>query len=238
MLPDLTAEQWTQLLSLLSLDGALALYEDMGVPVDDKEAFQRTLREVILEARQRYEANPDSVPSVVAMLGARMGSTAAAPFLSWAHGVFLGYHADQPDWSAWDIVFSQWAYSRSKELEFLPKQKQDLFIKSYRETALTDDIKRKGEEALRKPLSGWDMEMFARQGYGVAWESSPYSTAEAIVRIERLKRFAAKLWSVLTADEREEVQVRAQALIDQLRVWMPGPLPRMDALSGSADVHN
>lgn len=238
MSSDLTAEQWTQLLSLLSLDGALALYEDMGVPVVDKEAFQRTLREVILEARNQYEANPDSVPSVVAMLCARLGGPAASQFIAWAKGLFLGYHADQPDWSAWDIVFSQWAYSRSKELDFLSKQKQDLFIARYREKATADDIKRKGEESLRKPLSAWDMEMFARQGYGVAWESSPYSTAEAIVRIERLKRFAAESWSTLTPDEREELQVRAQALLDNLKVWMPGPLPRLDALLRSHDVHH
>jgi hypothetical protein len=230
MSPDLTAEQWTQLLSLLSLDGALPLYEDMGVPVAEKDAFQKTLRVVIIEARRLYETNPNRVPSVAAMMSARLGSAAAEPFTVWARGIFLGYHADQPEWSAWDIVFSQWAYSRRKELDFLPQQKRDWLITSYREKANTDDIKQKGEEILKKPLSDWDLEMFARQGYGIAWESSPYSTAEAIVRIERLKRLVAELWPILTPDEREEVQNRGQALINLLRVWMPGPLPRLDVL--------
>ena len=227
---DLTAEQWTQLLSLLSLDGALPLYEAMGVPVAEKGAFQKTLREVILEARRLYEASPDHVPPVAVMLFDRLGSSAAGPFATWAQGAFLGYHADQPEWSAWDIVFSHWAYSRCQDLDFLPQQKRDAFITGYREKAATDDVKQKGEEIFEKQLSAWDLEMFARQGYGSTWESSPYSTAEAIVRIGRLKKFANEVWKSLPPSEREELQQRAQALIDQLKVWMPGPLPRLDVL--------
>jgi hypothetical protein len=229
---ELSTEQWAQLLSLLSLDGSLPLYEAMGVPVDDKQGFQKTLREAILDARRLYDASPGQIPSVAAMLFDRLGSIAAAGFAHWAQNAFLGYHADQPDWSAWDIVFSHWAYSRCKDLDFLRQQTQDSFIASYTQKAVTDDVKQRGEELLYSPLSEWDLEMFARRGYGVAWECSPYSTVEAIIRIERLKKFAGQVWQNLSLDERGEVQKRAQALIDELKVWMPGPLPSLEQLLG------
>lgn len=225
-----TNEQWTQFLSMLSLDGVQPLYEAMGVPVADKAVFQKTLREVIHQARRVYEASPDNVPSVATMLFDRLGSAAARQFATWANGAFLGYHADQPEWSAWDIIFSHWAYSRRHDLDFLPPQKRDSFISGYRQKAVTNDLKQKGEEALNSPLSDWDLEMFARRGYGRSWESSPYSTAEAIARIERLKKFAHEVWENLSPGERVELQKRGQELINILKVWMPGPLPSLDAL--------
>lgn len=227
---ELTPEQWNQLLSLLSLDGALPLYEAMGVPVADKDSFQKILRDVIIDARRRFEVHPEQVPPVASMLFHRLGSTAAEPFAAWARGAFLGYHADQPDWSAWDIVMSHWAYSRSQDLDFLPEQKRESFVSGYREKAESGDVKRKGLEMLNKALSDWDLDMFARRRYGISWESSPYSTAEAIARIERLKRFAREVWQGLSPSEKEEFQQRAQALIDELEVWMPGLLPGLDTL--------
>jgi hypothetical protein len=227
---ELNTEQWSQLMSLLSLDGVLPLYEAMGVPVDHKEAFQKALREVILKARQLYEASPDHLPSVATMLFDRLGTVAAGHFAHWAQSIFLGYHADQPDWSAWDIVFSQWAYSRRQDLDFLPQQKQNEFIAGYRQDAVTEDVKKKGEELLNSPLSDWDLEMFSRRGYSISWEASPYSTAEVIIRIERLKKFARKMWQNLSPSEKKEFQERGQTLINALKVWMPGPLPSLEHL--------
>jgi hypothetical protein len=227
---DLTSEQWAQLLSMLSLDGALSLYDVMGVPVDDKGAFHEALREVINEARSVMKASPNYVPSPASMLLDRLDRTTRERFLAWARGVFLGYHADQPQWSAWDIVFSHWAYSRARDLDFLPEAKREFFLAGYREKVETDDVKRKAKELLNKPMSDWDLEIYARHGYGIAWESTPFSLAEAITRIERLKGFAAQFWKRLDASERGESQRRAQALIDELKVWMPGPLPKLEDL--------
>ena len=206
----------------------------MGVPTKDKYAFQQRLRDAILEGRRAYEANPMIIPSVVDLFTQRLGPVEAGPFVDWATRVFLGYHADQPDWSAWDFVLSQWAYSRTSDLSFLPPEKQQGFVAGYRQVASSDDVRAKAEELAPAPLSDWDLEMASRRGYGPAWEASPFSIAEAIVRIERLKRFAAQLLPYLTLAEREELQRRAQALISQLGVWMPGALPRLDVLVGAS----
>jgi hypothetical protein len=227
---ELTAEQWAELLGLLSMDAILPLYDLMGVPVADPAGFQKTLRDVVREARRRYEADPDAVPPVAAMLLDRLDPADAERFAAWAGGVYLGYHADQPDWSAWDIVFSQWAYSRRRDLDFLPAEKRGLVIDGYRRMVDTGDVKARCREVMAQPLSDWDLEVFSRRGYGVAPHSGPCSTVEAIARIERLKKYCAEVWQALTPAEREQLGRRAQTLLDQMRVWMPGPLPPLGDL--------
>jgi hypothetical protein len=233
MAKELSAQEWNQLLSALSLDGARPFYAAMGVPAENAEQFQKVLREAILEGRQRYEANPEQVPDVAALVLVRLDGATAKRFADWARGVFLGYHADQPDWSAWDIVFSQWAYSRRKDLSFLTEEKRANFVSDYRREATTDDIRELARQVLEKPLSDWDVEMYARRNWGASWESSPFSTIESIVRIERLKRFARVLWASVDDRERGAMQRAAEKLIEELGVWMPGPLPTMDSLLGT-----
>lgn len=226
----MSSEQWNQLLSVLSLDGVVRFYEPMCVPVIDKTIFQRTLRQVIVEARRQFSTMPDRIPPFEAMLFEQVSGAEAGPLRHWAQRVFLGYHPDQPEWSAWDIVFSQWAYSRRKDLSFLPEPKWDWIVTSYQREAITDDVKKQAEDVLKQPMSDWDLEMFARRGWGASWESGPYSLVEAIIRVERLKRFSAKVWSRLGPAEREALIQAGQSLISDLHVWMPGALPRLDDL--------
>lgn len=231
---DLTPDEWAQLLAVLSLDAAPEFYGAMGVPARDPVAFQRALRAAILEARGRHDAEPDRIPPVAAMLADRLPEPDAEAFLRWARRAFLGYHADQPEWSAWDIVFSHWAYSRRGDLDFLPPVTRDALVDAYRNTAATDDVRERGERAAERPLSDWDVEIYARRGYGAEWESGPYSTIEAVCRIKRLKQFVAAMWPRLTPREHAQLHDRADALIAELGVWLPGPLPRLDTLLASA----
>jgi hypothetical protein len=232
MAKDLSTEQWNQLLSVLSLDNARGFYDAMGVPVENTESFQASLREAIMEGRQRYETNPRETPDVAKLLLQRLDATTAQRFVKWASGAFLGYHADQPDWSAWEIVFSRWAYSRQNDLAFLPQQKRESLVSEYRLHVTTDDIERLATEALEASLSDWDLEMYARRDWGASWESSPFSVIESIVRIERLKRFARAFRASLDEREREAMQRAAEKLVEELGVWMPGPLPTLDSLLG------
>lgn len=230
---DLTPDEWAQLLAVLSLGAAPEFYGLMGVPTRDPATFQRALRATILDARGRQDAEPDHIPPVAEMFADRLQTSDAEAFLRWARGVFLGYHADQPEWSAWDIVFSQWAYSRRGDLGFLPTTTRDALVVAYREIAETDDVRERCERAAERPLSDWDVEVYARRGYGAEWESGPYSTIEAVCRIERLKQFVSVVWPELTPQERAQLHDRAEALLAELGVWMPGPLPQLDTLLGN-----
>lgn len=230
MADDLTPDRWAQLLSVLSLDAAPELYTAMGVPTRDPATFQKVLREVIRDARRQHDDTPNRVPPLAVMLAERLPAPDVAAFLRWARGAFLGYHADQPWWSAWDIVFTRWATSRQSDLDFLPPPKRDELVAAYRRDAAVNDVRARGEKAAEQPLSDWDLEVFARRDYGSEWDSGPYRVIEAIARDHRLKTFVARTLPGLAPAEREQLHARAQALLAALGVWMPGPLPRLDEL--------
>lgn len=230
MADELTGRQWTALLSLLSLDSILPLYGEMGVPSDEAQVLQAKLRETILQVRLVVDHDPTSVATVQNTLIQMLDPATVARFLHWANEVFLGDHSEQPSWSGWDIVFSHWAYSRQEYLGFLPQVKSGAFVTGYRKMVGSEDVKEKASNLSKRPLSDWDKEMYIRHGYGAAWEDSPYSTAEWITRVERLKQFALHVWSDMEPQEREEFQRHAQMLLDDLHVWMPGPLPSLTDL--------
>lgn len=166
------------------------------------------------------------------MLAKRLPVSEAAAFFRWARGLFLGDHSDQPGWSAWDIVFLHYAYSRQADLAFLPESTRSAVIAAYRREVRTDDVRELGNDTSKLPLSDWDIEIFKRRDFGPTWESGPYSIIELIARVERLKRFVATIWPILTPAEREQLYHRAQDLLTSLGVWMPGPLPRLNDLPG------
>ena len=228
------SQQWRQLLSLLSLDEVVPLYEIMGLTVRDKAKFLQVLRQTIREIRVQYEADAMRVPTVAAMLignlEREMSAETALTFIAWAKTVFLGNHSDQPTWSAWDIVFSHWAYSRQRDIAFLPEDLRDYLVTGYREQVDAEDIEKQIETQKMQRLSEWDMEVFARQGYSIEDAPNPYLTVKFITRIHRLQTFSAQFARKLSSSEKEQVNRQAQSLIDELGVWMPGPVPGIDTL--------
>ena len=229
-----SSQQWRQLLSLLSLDGVIPLYEIMGLMVRDKAIFLQVLRQTIREIRVQYEADATHVPIVAAMLirnlEREISTETALTFIAWAKTVFLGNHSEQPTWSAWDIVFSHWAYSRQRDVAFLSADLRDYLVIGYREQVDPEDITNRIEAQKMQQLSEWDMDVFVRQGYSIEDAPNPYQTVKFITRIHRLQTFLAQFALKLSSSEKEQVERQAQSLIDELGVWMPGPIPSIDTL--------
>ncbi len=91
-----------------------------------------------------------------------------------------------------------------------------------------DDIRQKGEEIAKAPLSDWDLKIYVQQEYGVSWEPSPFSLIESIIKIVRFKRFAAEFWNLLTPEERAELHNRAQAWITEIASGCPVRSPPLN----------
>ena len=51
-------DRWATLLILLSLDGVVPFYEDMGLPHEDAGHFREVVRDTITENRRLWEADP------------------------------------------------------------------------------------------------------------------------------------------------------------------------------------
>lgn len=225
-------DAWEKLLPILSLERTLPLYGAMGVPGNDPAVLQRQIREVLRPQTSEHGLGDKS--SWLEMLRERLGTAQLTVFLQWAEGVYLGYHADQPEWSAWQIAFSQFAYSHRGKIDFLKAEKREIFLTGYRERVEIDDIKNINTTLAKLPLSAWDLDVFSAQGYGASWESGPLAVVEPLIEVERLKQFAREFWIALEPTEREELQRRAQALLQELRVWMPGPLADLGVLLRAA----
>jgi hypothetical protein len=238
---DLTPQQWTRLLALLSLDGVVPLYEYMGLTMENKACVLQILRDTILEGRSLYKVNPTYFPPLADMLlqnlEQELGTEVSKLFNSWFKTVFLGDHAEQPEWSAWDIIFSHWAYSRTEDIQFLSDEVRNYLTIEYGQKVDTEDLQLLIQQIKSQRLSDWDMAMFERHSYSIFDESDPYLTVEYIVKIYRLQQFIKELTLKLSSIEKEQIVQTAQKLINELDVWMPGPIPDFDTLIGGYNAH-
>src|ERR1051326_6600063 len=126
----LNPTRWGMIFTLLSIDIIAPLYEAMGLNLRDKDGFRQLLRHLILENRRNYEQNPEVIPPladrVLAEMEAKFGKEESEHFYKWATTVYNEVHADQPQWSAWELLFFRAAYNAEiRERLGLPPHKLD-----------------------------------------------------------------------------------------------------------------
>lgn len=229
-LDHLNSNQWNRLLSLLSLDTMTTLYQPMGLALDSI-SFLSILRRAILDGRKRYNENPEQIPRVetlfIELLDRELN---ANTFLFWSQAAFLGVHSEQPELSAWDIVFLHWAFSRQKDLYFLRPELRSLIIDGYTQIVSTDDLNKEIESLKSQALSDWDLEMFSRHGYDIHGNSDPYLTAKFITKGQRLRTFVSALEPELAEFEKKQLHREAENMLNVLGVWMERPIPQIDRI--------
>lgn len=221
---------WTQISIVLSLDVAFEFFADFRLPARDHLDFQNRLRNAIGELRKIASEGGNDMPNIRNVMKNHMPPSDIQRLNAWGNKQFLGYHADQPAISAWDVVVSHWAYSRNREIEFLGPENHRWFCQEYKSKVLVDDIRQRSEIAAERPLSDWDLEMYSRHQFGKEWESSPFATIESMVRGNRLIQFLAQFSKRLGVDNSVQVQRSAESLLGEMRVWMPFKLPRLESL--------
>ncbi len=226
--------QLSTLIILLSLDGVVPLYEEMGVPAEDGKAFLLVLRKTVVENRRIWATSSEQRPALRALLLRNLrdalGHDAARAFSRWAENAFVGDHAAQPQWSGWEIVFSNWAFNEQLWLKGLPDEKKEALLRSYVEKTSVEDLRAKIGGLKSRPLSEWDLDMYARHGYGVDEFADPYLIVELMVKMRRFQQFWCEAAPGLADEEKEMLLSEGQEVIDRLGVWMPGPLRSLDEL--------
>ena len=219
--------QWNTISIVLSLDVSTEFFRDLVIPTNDHVRLQRQLRSAILQFRQVAADNHLRVTKISDVFVDHLEVAELSPFLKWGERQYLGYHAEQPHFSAWDIIVSHWAFSRSQDIAFLPPETLRWFKKEYRSSAVVDDIRTKSARIGTRPLSDWDLEMYARHKFGPTWEASPYATIESMVRGNRLIRFLVQFSTMLGIDDQFRIQKCAESLLAEFGVWMPSELCRL-----------
>lgn len=218
--------RWGMIFILLSMDVISPLYEAMGLRLRDKDSFREMLRRLIRENRKIYEQNPEVVPPladrVLEQIKDGFGESEAEHFYKWATTVYNEVHADQPQWSAWEMLFFQAAYNPEMADRLgLPSDNRDSILSQYRDALDMDDVEQEVESLKSKLLSDWDLEMYSIHQFNNNDLSDPFSIVLRTVRMNRFQLFWEKIIPQLSTDENVQVWKGAQSLLKSLGVWMP-----------------
>ncbi len=236
---ELPQSQWGMIVTLLSMDGVLPFYEAMGLtaalevsPVDAVQLIL-PLREMILRNREEYVSDPSVTPALApklqSVVAANFGDRAESRVVAWAKRTFKQVHADQPEWSAWNLVFFRWVFGQRKEdLEAIPSCRT-LLKERFTALADMDELEELAESAKTSLLSDWDLEMCSLHGFDPFDDAADYfgpvlTTAEVF----KTQQFFREVVPQLSEQEKSWLHSQGQLLVAEMKVWMPGPLPGLD----------
>lgn len=214
--------------ALLSLDTVAELYRDIDLHLRDAKLFQQALRTGIKDARLQEESlgaghHPAS-EVILSCLRANTGDDFQR-FWQWSHETFIGAHADQPQVSVWDIVFSPWSNGRDWPSD-IPSDKMAAIAQEYKARCSRTGLDAKIEAIKLRPISDWDVEMYTRHNWNHFDDvNDPFITLSIMASVNCTRKILESLVRDWTSEELGALTRGAQAVVDSLGVWMPGPVP-------------
>jgi hypothetical protein len=231
--------RWNLIFELLSLDGTVPLYEEMGLLIPDKRRFAQMLRRLLTGAREMYgpERAPDIhfAEKVLKEIVTNLGKETAERFYKWATSVFYWVHSYQPQWSAWDFILPRNPAQLRKNL---PQGRHDA-IAEFRKAHSVEDVVQRLKATKRLPLSDWDSEMYSLRNYrnkedplSLSDDDSvdPYSPVLSTIEMNRFQLAWPKLWSQFTEEEKDLLWSHGQRFLRDNEIEMPAPLRHPDKL--------
>ena len=231
------ASRWNLIVGLLSLDGVVPLYEQMGLDVRDTSRFVQLLRSLIAKSREVYGS--DKVPDVrfanqlLSEIESVFSREVAEHFYRWATTVFYWVHSDQPQWSAWDMILPRHPDQVPREI---PRERYDV-VAWFRKAHSVEDVEEQLKVLKSRPLSPWDAEMYSIHSYSNKEDPmfeddlvDPYSPILSTIEMNRFQLAWPKLWSHFAAEEKNLLWRRGQQFLRNEQIEMPGPLLHPDAL--------
>jgi hypothetical protein len=232
--------RWAEILPVLSLDVMAPLFGPMGLGELDEEALVQAVRKVILDAREAAAASGQAPSDLGAgtfrIISAEIGEAAAIDLRRWAGRVYQRVHADLPQWSGWRIAFEH-ATSREERVSLLalPPDDRNEIVELFFDIMDMREVEHQIEVLKRRPLSDWDVAMYARHGFDHDDElNDPFDIVRRAVQMARFQRFAERLVERLTPTQEEEVRSHAETLLAAKGVVMPGPLASLRQLTVGA----
>jgi hypothetical protein len=218
--------QWGMIFILLSMDVITPFWEAMGLRLRDSKYFQNLLRSLIIENRKIYEQDPETIPPLAArvfeQLESLMGKSESESLYKWATNIYNEVHADQPQWSAWEIIFFRAAYNAQIKKQLgLPEEEIDSILSKYKKDLDTADVEQKIESLKTKPLSDWDLEMYSIHQFHNDDLNNPFDLVLRFIRMNRFQNFWEGLLQNLSEDEKVILHQNGQEIIKEMGVWLP-----------------
>lgn len=231
--------RWNEIFTLLSLDGVVPLYEEMGLQIPDKQRFVQILRRQIVESREKYGSDkmPDIhfAEKVLEEIEGTLGRKTVEHFYQWATTVFYEVHQHQPQWSAWDDALPRHPAQLPQRLT--PDRWE--VIAQFREAHNIEDVEQKVRELRLQPLSDWDAELYSINGYSNVEDpmfedefNDPYSPILGTIEMNRFQLAWPMLWSHFSEEEKNLYWEygRQKRKAEGLDKYDAGGLPHPDEL--------
>jgi|ERR1044072_1138440 hypothetical protein len=222
----LKATRWGMIFTLLSMDAIATFYEPMGLTIPDKAHFTKMLRRLILENRTTYQQNPEVIPPladrVLEEMQSSPGVAEAEQFFKWATTVYTEVPADQPQWSAWQIIFFRAAYNDEIRAGLgLAPDKRDSILEQYLKGMDVTEVEQKIENIKTEPLSDWDLEMYSIHQFSNDDLSDPFAVILSTVEMNRFQLFWEQLLLQINALEKQHLWDQAQRIFKETGIWLP-----------------
>jgi hypothetical protein len=210
---------WRRATPVLSLDVIQPFFDLMGLQVADIAEFQILLRQrlVALRPAKLSGVTPPDPDGWVADLDARLQAIFGAAFVEnfrkWLHSVLLP-PGDMP-YNAWRLLFSDAARTADK-WQSLGFERQHAETLRQRYLALSDfrSIQALMKSVKSQKLSEWDTAIYALYNF---YEdlNDPVDDVVAAAKRQRLFTFWREIEQLTTAEERNELLLKAQVVAKQ-----------------------
>src|SRR5262245_16683128 len=169
--PEPQLRRWHQVISLLSMDVVRPFYGLMGLQPGAPEKLQRVLRQEIVSGRKKtvaehLSADPTAVVQrIVNGLAELSGTEAARQLVWWEQNVFHNDPRDNLELDNWDTVLRCCRLERRLWRRLFPDRLQDKAMDEFRRSLKIDEYDLLQEEVDSKPLSDWDLHLYALNLY-------------------------------------------------------------------------
>lgn len=225
------------ILTLLSMDVVITFDDLMGLVVPDRQAFIAVLRSLILEMRREHAAGgPFYSPERVSdALASGLGMELRAHLAWWGRHIFEKSTQDHLELNAWTITLRHCRHepARWEQLGLPSGISSDALREFLRSIDMTKHNQR-NEQIDARPLSDWDLHMYALNGFDDENDLSPSGPGSYVyptVMTYRGYRFWAWMLKHLDA-EQQATLARNATLIAQSTdsLMFLGELPHPSSL--------
>ncbi len=212
----LELHRWYNIFILLSLDIVKTFHEQMGLGWLPPN-FVLMLRWLISENAETPKEEQVFVHNVFHEMKQLLDPNQEESFHGWATRVFKTVFRDQPQWSAWHILFHRSAYVSSDRLLFLGDRLEKI-LSDFREIVCMKDVRQMIDKLNAQPFSSWDLEMYQIQGFESDGVNDPLDIILETVEIFRFQRFWKLLSLLLSPEEFETLWTHGKDMLCEMNI--------------------
>jgi hypothetical protein len=207
----LAQARWSIIFVLLSMDVVVPFYDLMGFMPHNAEAFRDLLRVLILELRRSIESN--SAPAAkftpewfIERIGAEFGTTTSNHVAWWGRFVFDFSLDDHRSLDAWTNVF-RYAGNDPTLWKGVPPDLRSDTLLEFKRSLDVRTYKERLQEIDGRPLSDWDLHVYAIQGFDDQDPAAPNGPRTYI--LPTVKTYQAyRFWAwLLKGYRREDLEI-------------------------------